>query len=249
LSFRCCLIPVEFDDSGIYTRMVPGMAFPGMGRNGIPVEFRSNSVSLFSLFICTNDVYLATKHSHSILPTHHQPCSSPPPAFVPAHDGLKTLPHRHQSPPLTSITHAHNYHHSKNNMAAPRHQVNERRPHQRDQHVGGSRRTTMMLSFVVLVYIINEGEYLVDLPQNGQEQNSTGIPLEFCSNSVCLFVTDSLFICDCLFVTDSLFICTNDVYLATKHGHSLLLTHHQPCTSPPTSIAHTHDYHRKNNMS
>ncbi|KIJ93782.1 hypothetical protein K443DRAFT_643488, partial [Laccaria amethystina LaAM-08-1] len=85
LSFRCCLIPVEFDHSGIYTGMVPGMAFPGMGRNGIPVEFRSNSVCLFSLFICTNEVYLATKHGHSPLPTHHQPCSSPPPPFVTAH--------------------------------------------------------------------------------------------------------------------------------------------------------------------
>jgi hypothetical protein len=44
LSFRCCLIPVEFDHSGIYTGMVLGMAFPGMGRNGIPVEFQWNSV-------------------------------------------------------------------------------------------------------------------------------------------------------------------------------------------------------------
>jgi hypothetical protein len=82
---------VEFDHSGIYTGMVPGMAFPGMGRNRIPLEFRSNSVCLFvthSLFICTNDVYLATKHGHSLLPTHHQPCSSPPPPFATAHDGL-----------------------------------------------------------------------------------------------------------------------------------------------------------------
>jgi hypothetical protein len=162
LSFRLNLMILEF---------TPEWSREWHSPEWVGTEFLWNSVRIPFLYL----VYLATKHSHSILPTHHQPCSSPPPAFVPAHDGLKTLPHRHQSPPLTSITHAHNYHHSKNNMAAPRHQVNEHRPHQRDQHVGGSRRTTMMLSFIVLVYIINEGEYLVDLPQNGQYFTLPGV--------------------------------------------------------------------------
>jgi hypothetical protein len=65
------------------------------------VEFRSNSVCLFSLFICTNDVYLATKHGHSPLPTHHQPCLSPPPPFVTAHDGLNNT----SSPSPIAATH------------------------------------------------------------------------------------------------------------------------------------------------
>jgi hypothetical protein len=84
--------------------MVPGMAFPGMGRNRIPVEFHSNSVCLFvtnSLFVCTNDVYLATKHGHSLLPTHHQPCMSPPPPFETAHDGPNII----FSPPPMAATH------------------------------------------------------------------------------------------------------------------------------------------------
>ena len=52
-------IPVEWDlaegpanlfipvDSGIYTGMFPGMVFPGMGRNGIPLEW-----FICLLFIC-----------------------------------------------------------------------------------------------------------------------------------------------------------------------------------------------------
>ena len=34
-------------DSGIYTGMFPGMVFPGMGRNGIPLEW-----FICLLFIC-----------------------------------------------------------------------------------------------------------------------------------------------------------------------------------------------------
>jgi hypothetical protein len=73
------------------------------------MEFCSNFVCLFvtnSLFVCMNDVYLATKHSHSLLPTHlarhhHHP-------FVTAHDGLNITitngHHPHLSPMPTTTT-------------------------------------------------------------------------------------------------------------------------------------------------
>jgi hypothetical protein len=77
---------VEFDHSGIYTGMVPGMAFPGMGRNEIPLEFCWNSVCLFvthSLFIYTNKCLFGNQ-TQPLSSSHHQPCSSPPLPFVTA---------------------------------------------------------------------------------------------------------------------------------------------------------------------
>jgi hypothetical protein len=138
------------------------------------VEFCLNSVCLFSLFICTNDVYLATKHGHSPLPTHHQPRSSPPPPFVTAHNGLNNT----SSPSPIAATH----------IRRPRPQLPQQEqcgsatspserapaasmrptrggfqlPRRRERRVN-QRRTTTMLLFVVLVYIINEGEDLIHL--------------------------------------------------------------------------------------
>jgi hypothetical protein len=75
-------------------------------------EFRLNFVFLFvtnSLFVCTNDVYLATKHGHSLLPPttnlarhHHRP-------FVTAHDGLNvTITNgRHPCPRLPQQEQCH----------------------------------------------------------------------------------------------------------------------------------------------
>jgi hypothetical protein len=116
LSFRCCLIPVEFDHSGIYTGMVPGMAFPGMGRNGIPLEFQRNSIRIsfvyllliVYLFVRMMFIWQPNTATLCFPPTttnlarhHHRP-------LVTAHNGLNITVtngrHPHPSPMPTTTT-------------------------------------------------------------------------------------------------------------------------------------------------
>jgi hypothetical protein len=125
---------VEFDHSRIYTGMVPGM-----GRNRIPLEFRSNFICLFvthSLFICTNKCLFGNQ-TQPLSSSHHQPFSSPPPPFVTATHICRPCPRLPQqdSAMSPSDAHAHDYH----IKTAPRHQVNECQPPRCDERVGVSR--------------------------------------------------------------------------------------------------------------
>ncbi|KIJ90434.1 hypothetical protein K443DRAFT_116606, partial [Laccaria amethystina LaAM-08-1] len=95
--------------SGIYT----GMVFPGMGRNGIPLEFQWNSV--LYLFV-TDKQCLFGDHATQTRPLssshHHQPCSPTPPTMFVTTTALRDLPrwtfphhnHRHAAP-RCSTTH------------------------------------------------------------------------------------------------------------------------------------------------
>ena len=49
------IIPV---DSGIYTRMFPGMVFPGMGRNGIVVQWARSLVRSLESWVQFSDLSL-----------------------------------------------------------------------------------------------------------------------------------------------------------------------------------------------
>jgi hypothetical protein len=119
--------------------MVPGMAFPRMGRNGIPPEFQWNSIRILFVYLLLI-VYLLVQMMFIWQPNtatlffppttnharHHRRPSRPPTM------GRTLFSHHHQWPPPTSVVHAHDYH----SKTAPRHQMNERRPHRHDKRRG-----------------------------------------------------------------------------------------------------------------